>query len=379
MTVRVLLADDEPLVRAGIGMLLAADLDIEVVGEVGDGQAAVEGVRSSRPDVVVMDLRMPGMDGVEATRRIVESCAGSGDRALEHVSVLVLTTYNIDEAVYAALRAGASGFLLKDAAPAELIAAIKAVAEGKGWLDPAVTRSLIKEFAARSEGVVGSPVVSRSLWEAPEREILVTLGGSQGSQGSRGQGGAGVPPGHAVFKKEGEYWTIAFEGRLFRLKDSVGMHYLARMLQEPGREFHALDLVRSPRPPSARDGLGLGHAGELLDDRAKALYRHRMAELRNDLEEADSWGDAERASKAREVLEILAEEFARGVGLGGRDRVAASDAERARVNVTKAIKATIKRIRHDHPSLARHLNFSVRTGTFCSYSPEAPAAVIWHV
>jgi len=157
------------------------------------------------------------------------------------------------------------------------------------------------------------------------------------------------------------------------------MHYLARMLQEPGREFHALDLVRSPRPPSARDGLGLGHAGELLDDRAKASYRHRMAELRNDLEEADSWGDAERASKAREELEILAEELARGVGLGGRDRVAASDAERARVNVTKAIKATIKRIRHDHPSLARHLNFSVRTGTFCSYSPEAPAAVIWHV
>src|SRR5437899_9962244 len=164
------------------------------------------------------------MYGVEATRRIVESCAVSADRAPEHVDVLVLTTYNLDEAVYAALRAGASGFLLKDAAPAELIAAIKAVAEGKGWLDPAVTRSLIKEFAARSGGVDDPPGISRSLWEAPEREILGTLGGSQDS---RGQDDAGVPPDHALFKKEGEYWTIAFEGKLSRLKDSVGMHYLA--------------------------------------------------------------------------------------------------------------------------------------------------------
>ena len=127
MPVRILLADDEPLVRAGLALLLAGEPGIEIIGEAGDGQQAVEMARQLQPDIVLMDVRMPVLDGVAATRLVVVEGG---------VRVLVLTTYHADEAVYAALRAGASGFLLKDAVPAELVAAIRAVAAGQGWLHP---------------------------------------------------------------------------------------------------------------------------------------------------------------------------------------------------------------------------------------------------
>jgi len=143
--IKVLLADDQPLVRAGLAMLLSAEPDIEIVAEADDGRAAVEKAVALRPDVVLMDVRMPGMDGVEATTAIL-----AADTAGE-VRVLILTTYHVGEAVYAALRAGASGFLLKDAAPDELVAAIRAVAAGEAWLDPAVARGLLNEFAARPD------------------------------------------------------------------------------------------------------------------------------------------------------------------------------------------------------------------------------------
>jgi DNA-binding NarL/FixJ family response regulator len=166
--IRVLLADDQPLVRAGIAMLLTAEPDIEIVGEVDDGAQAVELARRLLPDVVLMDVRMPGIDGVEATRSIVEH---------EHetvVKVLVLTTYHVGEAVYAALRAGASGFLLKDSAPDELVAAIRAVAAGEAWLDPTVARALLTEFAARPAPLGRTPEELRRLTPR-EREVLVLV------------------------------------------------------------------------------------------------------------------------------------------------------------------------------------------------------------
>ena len=142
MTIRVLVVDDQELVRAGFCALLRND-DIEVVGEAGDGQEAVELAWAHRPDVVLMDVRMPVVDGIEATRTILEHRrADDGTRP----RILVLTTFDLDEYVFAALRAGASGFLLKDTRPVELLAAIRVVARGDALLSPGITRRLIAEF-----------------------------------------------------------------------------------------------------------------------------------------------------------------------------------------------------------------------------------------
>ncbi|MEV0527313.1 response regulator transcription factor [Streptomyces sp. NPDC050439] len=139
--VRVVLADDQPLVRAGLRVLMADDPGIEVVGEAGTGAEAVQLAHELRPDVVVMDIRMPGMDGIEATRRVTAEA--------EPTRVLVLTTFDDDDYVYGALRAGASGFLVKDMALEDILAAIQVVAAGDGLIAPSVTRRLIAEFAAR--------------------------------------------------------------------------------------------------------------------------------------------------------------------------------------------------------------------------------------
>jgi len=141
--IRVLVVDDQALVRTGFATVLGAQPDIEVVGEAEDGQAAVALAGQLRPDVVVMDVRMPFLDGIEATRRI------AGPHVPDPVKVLVVTTFNLDEHVYDALRAGASGFLLKDARPAELLAAVRTVAGGEALLAPAVTRALVGRFAER--------------------------------------------------------------------------------------------------------------------------------------------------------------------------------------------------------------------------------------
>jgi DNA-binding NarL/FixJ family response regulator len=162
--IRVLVADDQAAVRAGFAALIAAEEEMEVVGEAGNGREAVDIARRVFPRVVLMDIRMPVLDGLEATRRI---CA---DPTLADTRVLVLTTFDLDEYVYAALRAGASGFLLKDAGPGELLQAIRIVAAGEALLAPSVTRRLIAEFAARPDPQT-PPVQLAELTER-EREIL---------------------------------------------------------------------------------------------------------------------------------------------------------------------------------------------------------------
>jgi Response regulator containing a CheY-like receiver domain and an HTH DNA-binding domain len=158
--IRVLLADDQALVRAGFKALLAAQPDIEVAGEAADGAEALRAVRELRPDVVLMDIRMPVLDGLAATRRI------TGDPDLGDVKVVMLTTFELDEYVFEAIRSGASGFLVKDTEPDELLRAVRAVVEGDALLSPGVTRRLISEFAARSK----EPESAASLVELTERE-----------------------------------------------------------------------------------------------------------------------------------------------------------------------------------------------------------------
>jgi DNA-binding NarL/FixJ family response regulator len=168
MTVRVLIADDQALVRAGFRVLLEADADIEVVGEAEDGEQAISMATEFAPDVILMDIRMPGTDGIEATRRILEA---SDERAPK---VLVLTTFDADEYVYEALRVGASGFLLKDTEPRQLTDAVHVVAGGQALLAPSVTRRLITEFASRPEVRRAHPAQLEALTER-EHEVLVLV------------------------------------------------------------------------------------------------------------------------------------------------------------------------------------------------------------
>jgi DNA-binding NarL/FixJ family response regulator len=166
--IRVILADDQALVRAGFRALLDAEDDIDVVGEAGDGLAAVQLAQSTQPDVALMDIRMPGVDGLEATRRIAT------DPALAGVHIIILTTFDLDEYVFEALRVGASGFLVKDTEPVDLLRGIRAVAAGDALLSPGVTRRLIAEFAGRAR----TPAPPRELdgLTDREREVMALVG-----------------------------------------------------------------------------------------------------------------------------------------------------------------------------------------------------------
>jgi DNA-binding NarL/FixJ family response regulator len=165
MTIRVVVADDQTLVRAGFRLLVDSASDLEVVGEAVDGAEAVALARRERPAVVLMDIRMPRMDGLEATRRI------TADETLAGVRILMLTTFDLDEYVYRALRSGASGFLLKDTPPADLLAAIRVVAAGDALLAPGITRRLIAEFARRPDPARVAPAALQSLTDR-ERVVL---------------------------------------------------------------------------------------------------------------------------------------------------------------------------------------------------------------
>jgi tetratricopeptide (TPR) repeat protein len=228
------------------------------------------------------------------------------------------------------------------------------------------------------------------------REDLASAGEEAFARGPRRAGllraeAAGAKTSWSVCRREGEYWSIAFAGEAFRLKDVKGLHYLAHLLRHPGREFHVLDLAAAGQgagaggvqtAPAREDDLHQGRlsdTGPILDQRAKSSYRARLRELEEELAEATSWADPVRAANARQEMQFLADELSAAVGLGGRDRKAGSPAERARVNITRAVRTVLSRIREHNPALADHLDATIRTGTFCSYSPDPRAPITWHV
>lgn len=191
-------------------------------------------------------------------------------------------------------------------------------------------------------------------------------------------------PSGASFLREGDYWAISYLGSTFRLKDAKGLGYIRRLLAQPGQELHVVDLVVSGAPPELGrtadpDTLRAGgdDAGTMLDHQAKAAYRQRLVDLREEAEEARQWGDAEREERAEAEIAVLARELSRAVGLDGRDRKAASASERARVNVTRAVKSAIERIAEQDARLGHHLASTVHTGTFCCYRPDPAAAPDW--
>jgi hypothetical protein len=205
-------------------------------------------------------------------------------------------------------------------------------------------------------------------------------------------------PERAIFRKEGEFWTVGYGGKFFRLKDTKGLGYLAHLLRHPAVEFHVLDLaggiagerddetgqsVRGlPRRDEDLENAGihitsLGDAGEMLDEQAKVAYRRRLSELREELEEAKELGNVERAEQAEEEINALTRELSRAVGLGGRNRRAASASERARQSITKTIKAVLERIAQSDTALGDLFSRCIKTGNFCSYEPDPDFPIAW--
>ncbi len=204
---------------------------------------------------------------------------------------------------------------------------------------------------------------------------------------------AGFSFGEAIFRRDGDYWTVAYDGHVLRLKHVKGLSCLAYLLGHPAIEVHSSMLAavmdrrlinghsiadNGPTLDQSAAAL-LGDAGPVLDEKAKAAYRRRLAELREELEEAKELGDFARATSIEEEADFLTAELSRAVGLGGRDRRAASGAERARLNVTKAIKAVLAKIAEHNQSLGGHLEATVRTGTFCSYKPDPHSPISWKI
>jgi tetratricopeptide (TPR) repeat protein len=178
-----------------------------------------------------------------------------------------------------------------------------------------------------------------------------------------------TPTEENVLVREGDFWTVSFAGSQVLIRDSRGMQHLARLLAEPGRELHVLDLAGS--------GEVAGDAGSVLDATAKEMYRRRLADIAEDIEEATENGDDVRAAQAQVEREFLVEELARAVGLGGRDRRASDNSERARAAVTQALRKAIDRLRHGNPQLGEHLDRTIRTGTYCAYLPDPRVEVSW--
>lgn len=185
-------------------------------------------------------------------------------------------------------------------------------------------------------------------------------------------------PASAVFRHEGDFWTIAYEGRMLRLRDMKGLRYLAVLLASPGREIHAVELAQVVDGVAAPVRVG-GSSVPALDAQAKEAFRRRLAELGEELEEARGWADLERAERVEAEIDTLTAELAAAIGLGGRDRAGRSPAERARVSVTKAIRSAIRTIGAHSPPLASHLSAAVRTGQFCAYAPPGELPPRWEL
>jgi len=215
---------------------------------------------------------------------------------------------------------------------------------------------------------------------------LARTDGGNGTSGALTEEQQAAAP-RAVFRREGDYWTVSWRGNVVRLKNAKGLHYIAYLLANPGRQFLAFELAAAGAAPGSQrasidpgvTAADLGDAGALLDAKAREQYRHRIGELREELAEAVQLNDMSRAAGLRSELDFLRDQIVAGVGLGGRNRKAASHTERARLMVTKAIKAAIAKIRAGDASLGRYLATSIKTGNCCAYDPGALPAVSWHL
>ena len=242
-----------------------------------------------------------------------------------------------------------------------------------------------------ASGIPGARLVeldgdSMALWAGDTSDVTHVVADFLGPDGpdEPTRPSVAVPPN--AFRHEGEYWTLSFSGRFCRLRDAKGLHHIAHLLGRPGEHVSALDLLAEldghvePEPPGARGDMtvaSVGDAGPVLDSRARNSYRRRLVELRASLAEAERYNDAGQASAARTEIEFIEDQLAAAIGLWGRDRRAASTAERARLTVTKRIKGVLERISSRHPTLGEHLTRTIKTGLLCAYVPDRGRLPRW--
>ena len=309
-----------------------------------NGAAALHQVHREPPDLILLDVMMPIVDGFEVCTLLKDN------PATRLIPVVIITALDRMEDRVKGIEAGADDFLTKPVHHDQLLARIRT--------------------SLRLKQAIDATLDSRREPPAPPPEAADPL-----------------------FRQEGDYWTLAYHGTRCRLKDAKGLHYLAFLLGHPGEAYHAVALVTAVDPPATPplDGPlsvgeraaqhlhvgGLGDAGAVLDAQAKAAYKRRLDELQDEVAEAQRFHDPGRAAHAQVELDFLTAELAAAVGLGGRDRRAASVAERARVNVTKAIRAALHNVRASHPALGYHLTTSITTGTCCAYTPDPTQPLTW--
>lgn len=312
-----------------------------------NGAEALQQVQQALPDLILLDAMMPLVDGFEV-------CKLLKDRPETRlIPIVMMTALGSREDRIKGIEAGADAFLTKPVHQDELLAYIRTSLRLKHAMDAALA-------SAHPEAL---PHVS-----------------------------AGYD---AVCRQEGDYWTLAYHGTVCRLKDSKGLHYLAYLLARPGEACHVTALVTAidqPQMPAttAASSLSteqfaamhvrvgdLGDAGIVLDAQAKAAYKRRLDELQADLDEAEHRHDIVRATTIQAEIDFLTTELTAALGLGGRDRRTASGTERARLMVTKALKAALQKIHDNHPALGHYLTTSVATGTFCTYTPNPTAPLSW--
>jgi tetratricopeptide (TPR) repeat protein len=364
----------------------------------GDAPTAAASIREAleRPLRVPSKERPPNTDLQRAplleAQVEIEIAAGDIDRARSAADELELVAARFESKALvasAALARGRVRLAEGDAAGAEqsLSEAVRLWNEVGAPYEVALARMDLAE-AHRSSGSEHQAVLerqaARTILEGIEAPSVAPPGHVEHHDAIDEQAVASVN----VFRREGDYWTVIFDGHTVRVRDLKGMRYLARLLADPGREYHVLDLVAAETGSGAQVDSGptaglprsaLGDAGEMLDARAKDAYRRRIAEIDDDIGQARAIGDAERTAQADAERDFLVRELSRAVGLGGRDRRAASVSERARVGVTRAVRQAMTRIGEHHPPLGEHLSRTVRTGTYCAYLPDPRVPAGWGV
>jgi tetratricopeptide (TPR) repeat protein len=325
-------------------------------------------------------LRLFGADRLRAVPlllRAVEAELGLGDLSAAaatatELSELAAHTRHSASIAQAAL-AGAKVAAAR-CRPAEAVESLEDALAGLGERLPLLRAEI--HFA-----LAGLLADARAVADARAAIALHTrVGAPIGAEATRLLRDLGLAPGAAVtatLERDGRFWTVRYGDAVVRLRDSKGIGYLAELLANPGEERHVFDLVDLVEGVPAEPGMDrrrLGDAGPHLDAQAKNAYRHRLEELRTAMDDADACGDQQRAERLQAEMDALVAELGRAMGLGGRDRRASSAAEKARLNVTRALRAAIDRIREAHADLGAHLDEHVRTGMFCAYRPGAEVA-----